>query len=56
LSTKPPKLMLKPVSVGSMHAAVTATAGAASLGGALKASSGASLSAKVGASITFGEG
>lgn len=56
LSTKPPKLELKPVGLGSFGASATATSGTASLGGALKATSGASLSAKVGTSITFGEG
>jgi len=55
LSLKPPKLELKPVSLSSANAAVTATTGSATLGGSLKAQSGASLSAKVGTSITFGE-
>lgn len=56
LSTKPPKLELKPVGLGTFNTATTATTGTASLGGSLKASSGASLSAKVGGSISFGEG
>ncbi|WP_284124241.1 CIS tube protein [Parerythrobacter aestuarii] len=56
LSTKPPKLELKPVKLPTVTVAKTATTGSASLGGALKVESGGSLSAKVGTSITFGEG
>lgn len=54
LSTKPPKLELKPVSLGPATAAATTTASSASLGGSLKAEAGGSLSAKVGTSISFG--